>query len=182
MLYTLPSLVILSHQSNRFSLPSGLPIPLPPTFQPASLLTFQRFSPPSEVRVAKLSLFCCSLHQECFTTPFQSCASTLFLKSAGVAPPLASPFLKFYFNFFANFSALVYKSLFFSPFLFKSLRTLPSYVCCKSFACHSYENCRVYTNNSHSGTRSQQRTTVPASHCAAQRPRYSRSSAIEQRP
>src|SRR6266849_2099551 len=36
--------------------------------------------------------------------------------------------------------------------VFYSLRTLPSSVSCKSFACHSYENCRVYTNNSHSGT------------------------------
>ncbi len=33
-----------------------------------------------------------------------------------------------------------------------ALRTLPSSVSCKSFACHSYENCQVYTNNSHSGT------------------------------
>jgi hypothetical protein len=32
------------------------------------------------------------------------------------------------------------------------LRTLPSYVGCKSFACHSYENCWVYTNNSHFGS------------------------------
>jgi len=38
-------------------------------------------------------------------------------------------------------------------FLFKRLRALPSSVSCKSFACHSYENNRVYTNNSHSGTR-----------------------------
>ena len=36
--------------------------------------------------------------------------------------------------------------------VFYSLRTLPSSVSCKSFACHSYENCRVYANNSHSGT------------------------------
>jgi len=41
----------------------------------------------------------------------------------------------------------------FQRFFFKSLRTLPSSVSRKSFACHSYENCRVYTNNSHSGTR-----------------------------
>src|SRR5882724_4087072 len=37
--------------------------------------------------------------------------------------------------------------------VFYSLRTLPSSVSCKSFACHSYENCRVCTNNSHFGTR-----------------------------
>jgi hypothetical protein len=29
-----------------------------------------------------------------------------------------------------------------APFLFKSLRTLPFYVCYKSFICRSYENCR----------------------------------------
>jgi hypothetical protein len=41
----------------------------------------------------------------------------------------------------------------FLPRVFNRLRTLPSYVSCKSFACHSYENCRVYTKDSHSGTR-----------------------------
>jgi hypothetical protein len=40
----------------------------------------------------------------------------------------------------------------FPPRVFNRLHTLPSYVSRKSFACHSYENCRVYTNNSHSGT------------------------------
>ena len=41
-----------------------------------------------------------------------------------------------------------------SSFVFKSFHTLSFSVSCKSFACHSYENCRVwvYTNNSHSGT------------------------------
>ncbi len=37
-------------------------------------------------------------------------------------------------------------------FVFNRFHTLPSSVSCKSFAYHSYENCRVYTNNSHSGT------------------------------
>ncbi len=37
--------------------------------------------------------------------------------------------------------------------VFFALRTLPSSVSCNSIICHSYENCRVYTNNSHSGTR-----------------------------
>ena len=32
------------------------------------------------------ALFCHSLHQECFTTPFPSSGSTLFLKTAGVSP------------------------------------------------------------------------------------------------
>src|SRR6266446_6864744 len=41
---------------------------------------------------------------------------------------------------------------FFKFFSFMHLRTLPSSVSCKSFACHSYENCRVCTNNSQSGT------------------------------
>src|SRR6266850_1724637 len=41
---------------------------------------------------------------------------------------------------------------FFSPFPFNRLHTLLSSVSRKSFACHSYENCRVCTNNSHSGT------------------------------
>ena len=36
--------------------------------------------------------------------------------------------------------------------VFYSLHTLPSSVSRNSFVCHSYENCRVCTNNSHSGT------------------------------
>ncbi len=40
----------------------------------------------------------------------------------------------------------------FSSLPFNGLRTLPSSIVCKSFACHSYENCRVCTNNSHSGS------------------------------
>src|SRR5713101_4000092 len=39
------------------------------------------------------------------------------------------------------------------PFQISALRTLPSSVSSKSCICHSYENCRVCTNNSHSGTR-----------------------------
>src|SRR6266446_10644432 len=41
---------------------------------------------------------------------------------------------------------------FFKFFSFMHLRTLPSSVSRKSFACHSYENCRVCTNDSQSGT------------------------------
>ncbi len=37
-------------------------------------------------------------------------------------------------------------------FVFKSLRTLSFSVSRKPFVCHSYENCRVCTNNSQSGT------------------------------
>ena len=40
----------------------------------------------------------------------------------------------------------------FSSSPFNDLHTLLSSVSRKSFACHSYENCRVYTNNSQSGT------------------------------
>jgi hypothetical protein len=39
-----------------------------------------------------------------------------------------------------------------APFLFKSLRTLPFYVCYKSFICRSYENCRGVGCSSHFGT------------------------------
>ena len=83
------------------------------------------------------------------------------------------PFLKFYLNSGPTYRALCSflrkKSPRFSPFVFKSFRTLPSSVSRKSFAClpavagHSYanfasrtvlrdENCRVCTNNSHSGS------------------------------
>src|SRR5713226_6365463 len=40
----------------------------------------------------------------------------------------------------------------FSSFTFIHFRTLPSSVSCNPRVCHSYENCRVCTNNSHSGT------------------------------
>jgi len=40
-----------------------------------------------------------------------------------------------------------------NSFQISGLRTLSFSVSSKSFACHSYENCRVCTNNSHSGTR-----------------------------
>jgi len=38
------------------------------------------------------------------------------------------------------------------PFVLNRFHTLPSSVSCNSFACHSYENYRVCTNNSNSGT------------------------------
>ncbi len=38
-------------------------------------------------------------------------------------------------------------------YVFNSLRTLSFSVSCNLFVCHSYENCRVCTNNSQSGTR-----------------------------
>src|SRR5712692_9293726 len=41
----------------------------------------------------------------------------------------------------------------FLPFPFNRLRTLSFSVSRKSFACHSYENCRVWPNSSHCGTR-----------------------------
>src|SRR5437899_1734082 len=40
----------------------------------------------------------------------------------------------------------------FPVFIFKRLRTLSFSVSSKSFACHSYENSRVCTNNSQTGT------------------------------
>src|SRR6266851_6653442 len=39
-----------------------------------------------------------------------------------------------------------------APFVFKRLLTLPSSVSRNSCSCHSYKNCRVCTNNSHSET------------------------------
>jgi hypothetical protein len=54
-------------------------------------------------------------------------------------------------GFFSGF-ALSSLFAFRKSLVFYSLRTLPSSVSRKSFACHSYENCRVCTNNSHSGT------------------------------
>jgi len=54
---------------------------------------------------------------------------------------------------YSHFSLFVQDSPQISPFVFKSFRTLSFSVACNSFACHSYENCRVCTNSSHSGTR-----------------------------
>src|SRR6266850_813178 len=63
----------------------------------------------------------------------------------------ALPFLKCYFNFSCARHSMFVKSPLFSPFVFRCLRTLSFSVFCNSFASHSYENCRVYTNNSHFG-------------------------------
>jgi hypothetical protein len=48
-------------------------------------------------------------------------------------------------------------------FFFNALQTLQSLKSCKSFACHSYENCRVYTKDSHSGTHSSTFVSLPHS-------------------
>ncbi len=62
-----------------------------------------------------------------------------------------------------NFLQLDEKPVAASPFRFKGLRTLSFSVSSKSFACHSYENCRVCTNNSHSGTPPSHPTPLVAS-------------------
>jgi hypothetical protein len=64
------------------------------------------------------------------------------------------PFLKSYLNSFCAQRMFPRKKPFCKPLIFYSLRTLPSSVSRNSFACHSYENCRVYTNSSHIETRS----------------------------
>jgi hypothetical protein len=43
---------------------------------------------PSDVWTPRLSLFCLSLHQECFTIPLPPSGSTLFLKIAGCHPTI----------------------------------------------------------------------------------------------
>jgi len=45
---------------------------------------------------------------------------------------------------------------------FYALRTLSFSVSCNPFVCHSYEKCRVYTNNSHSGTISRRARFLPS--------------------
>ena len=69
-------------------------------------------------------------------------------------PPLeqSPPFLKLYLNLFAHHPLFTRHPPLISPFPFIRLRTLSFSVSRKSCVCHSYENCRVYTNNSHSGT------------------------------
>jgi len=56
------------------------------------------------------------------------------------------------FNF-ASLLTLPRKKRVCKSLVLNSLRTLPSSVSRKAFICHPYENCRVYTNNSHSRTR-----------------------------
>ncbi len=51
----------------------------------------------------------------------------------------------------SHFSLLAQDSPQISSFVFKGFRTLSFSVSRKSCICHSYENCRVYTNNSHFG-------------------------------
>ena len=61
------------------------------------------------------------------------------------------PFLKSYLKF-TVILPLSRKKPISKSLVFNSLRTLPRSVSCNPFACHSYENCRVYTNNSHFGS------------------------------
>ena len=62
------------------------------------------------------------------------------------------PFLKSYLNSTMILSPLPPQKAFSKSLVFNSLRALPSSVPCNPFVCHSYQNCRVYTNNSHCGT------------------------------
>ena len=55
-------------------------------------------------------------------------------------------------SIFASLLTIPRKKCICKSLVFYALRTLPSSVSCKSCICHSYENCRVYTNNSHSET------------------------------
>ena len=63
-----------------------------------------------------------------------------------------SLFLKFHFNFVAHHLLIARHPPLFLPFPFIRLRTLSFSVSPKFCICHSYENCRVCINNSHSGT------------------------------
>ena len=60
--------------------------------------------------------------------------------------------LKSYFNFGFIPHCSLPTTHFSDPYLFMRLRTLSFSVSRKSCICHSYENCRVCTNNSHLGT------------------------------
>src|SRR6266446_3769892 len=87
-------------------------------------------------------LYCCApraFHNSFTTKRFR----TLSQNCRGVAQQF--PF----WELFAGHSA---ERPLFSSSLFYGLHTLPSFVSRNSFACHSYENCRVYTNSSQNGT------------------------------
>jgi len=73
-------------------------------------------------------------------------ASPRYLCSLGVSALDPSSLLSFGLRRHSPLTAV------FLPFPFSRLRTLSFSVSCKSCVCHSYENCRVCTNNSHSGT------------------------------
>ena len=75
-----------------------------------------------------------------------------FYENCRVSLEQTSLFLKFHFNLVAHHPRLAPHSPLFSPFPFIRLRTLSFSVSRKFCVCHSYENSRVCTNNSHSGT------------------------------
>ena len=62
------------------------------------------------------------------------------------------PFLKSYLSSFCSQRPFPCLKPFCKSLIFYSLRTLPSSASRNSFACHSYENCRVCTNSSQFGT------------------------------
>jgi len=80
-----------------------------------------------------------------------------FYKKCRVSLEQSFPFLKYYLNLPALDTLIARHPSPFSSFPFTHLRTLTFSVSRKSFVCHSYENCRVYTNNSHSGTEERRR-------------------------
>src|SRR5882672_2473573 len=107
-------------------------------------------------------------------------------------PPPATPFLahpykcpgglgintsilKFLLELFLLSTLFPVQKPFCKSFVFFSLRTLPSSVSCKSFACRSYENCRVCTNSSHfetprvSGLTTNWLSTIPSARIASRR-------------
>jgi uncharacterized protein YceH (UPF0502 family) len=90
------------------------------------------------------------------TTPFHSICSALFSSRSRVYPH--SPYVvtpgrpASCSDSLTHHETLLRKERICKPLDFNALQTHKDLKSHKSFACHSYENCRVYTNNSHSGT------------------------------
>ncbi len=125
------------HSSVRSNLPSSQNLQL------SNLPTFKHALDPTLFSLFAPRAFHNSLAIKWFQTLSRNCR---------VSPPSLPSFLKSYLNSFCSQRTFPYKKLFCKSFVFCSLRTLPSSVSRNSFACHSYENCRVYTNSSHFGT------------------------------
>ena len=96
------------------------------------------FTSPMPVRSVQSSLANRSRHRAslCFhsVTNCKFCNSfvLIFIQNAGGCTPLSS----------VPQPVHPLKRRLRKPFVFRSLRTLPFYVWCKSFVCHSYKNCR----------------------------------------
>jgi len=130
----------------------GRPCPRFPRDNVSSLLAMKRVRPEAVSKVLAVLVFTLPLlfHSPSLkiTSAFYSSVVIFDVMHHAVLP---TPSVSSRSTYLHSCRRSAYENPQFPVFVFKSLRTLSFSVSSKSFPCHSYENCRVCTNNSHSG-------------------------------